>query len=266
MAHDVFISYSHQDKPFADAVCSSLEGDGIRCWIAPRDVLPGADWTESILAALVGCRAVVLVFSTHANQSIQVRREVERAVNKGKIIVPFRVENVLPAGSLEYTLSTTHWLDAITPPLEQHLRTLRSTLRGFFAEVPLAAGDRPATPVSQLASSPSPNVANWNPSLPPLFQLRVVDGPYAGKVFPLSNTRMTVGRSSDCDIPLSEPSLSRTHCALQWDSVQRGFVAIDFRACNPMLINGEVLRDQRLLQVGDALTFGVTVMVFERAK
>lgn len=41
--HDVFISYASSDKPVADAVCAALEQRGIRCWIAPRDILPGLD-------------------------------------------------------------------------------------------------------------------------------------------------------------------------------------------------------------------------------
>ena len=44
MAHDIFISYAHQDRTIANAVCATLEAHGIRCWIAPRDILPGSDW------------------------------------------------------------------------------------------------------------------------------------------------------------------------------------------------------------------------------
>lgn len=40
MAHDVFISYSHEDKAIADAICHKLESVRIWCWIAPRDILP----------------------------------------------------------------------------------------------------------------------------------------------------------------------------------------------------------------------------------
>ncbi len=43
MAHDVFISHSAKDKATADAVCAVLEAEGIRCWIAPRDVLPSVE-------------------------------------------------------------------------------------------------------------------------------------------------------------------------------------------------------------------------------
>ena len=63
MAHDVFVSYSSQDKPTADAIVASLEANGIRCWIAPRDILPGTDWSESIVEAIEEAGTMVLVFS-----------------------------------------------------------------------------------------------------------------------------------------------------------------------------------------------------------
>ncbi len=129
MAHDVFISYSSKDKPAADATCAVLESKGIRCWMAPRDITPGADWGETIVDAIHSSRALVLVFSANANLSPQIKREVERAVNKGIPIIPLRIENVMPAKSLEYFLSTPHWLDAFTPPLEHHLNYLAEVIQ-----------------------------------------------------------------------------------------------------------------------------------------
>ena len=88
---DVFVSYSHKDKPSADAVCAGLESAGIRCWIAPRDIDAGTEWAEGIMMGLNRCRVMVLIFSANANQSHQVRREVERAVNREMVILPFRI-------------------------------------------------------------------------------------------------------------------------------------------------------------------------------
>lgn len=124
MPHDVFISYSSHDKAVADATCAALEAEKIRCWIAPRDVLAGTEYGESIVRAIEDCCAMVLIFSAHANESPHIRREVERAVSKGKIILPFRIENVLPSRSMEYCLSNTHWLDALTPPIEKRITEL----------------------------------------------------------------------------------------------------------------------------------------------
>lgn len=136
MAHDVFISYSSRDKAIADAVCAALEAKRIRCWIAPRDVLPGTPYAQALSDALQGSRALVLVLSANANQSKHVIRELESAVSKGVAIVPFRIEDVRPAGSLEYYLQTIHWLDALSPPLEQHLRTLGDTVESLLSAPP----------------------------------------------------------------------------------------------------------------------------------
>lgn len=134
MAHDIFISYSTKDKPTADAICASLEANGIRCWIAPRDILPGSDWGEAIIDAIHACRVMVLVFSGNSNASPQIKREIERSVNAGIPVVPFRIEDVLPSKTLEYFISTQHWLDALTPPLEQHLQYLATTMRAMLVQ------------------------------------------------------------------------------------------------------------------------------------
>lgn len=132
MAHDVFISYSSKDKVYADALCAKLESEGIRCWIAPRDILPGVTWAEAIVDAIEAAQLMVLLFSSNANTSPQVEREVERALNKQLTIVPLRIESVMPAKSLEYFLGTPHWLDAVTPPFEQHLEYITQIVKALL--------------------------------------------------------------------------------------------------------------------------------------
>ncbi len=155
MAHDVFISHSVKDKTIADAVCATLEAEGIRCWIAPRDVTPGMEWGGAIIGAIKQARIMVLVFTANANASPQIRREVERAINHDVVILPFRVENVIPDESLEYFIGNLHWLDALTPPLEAHLKSLAGTLKVLLARMQPAA----ALPVLQ----PEPPVAAEKP-------------------------------------------------------------------------------------------------------
>lgn len=124
MPFDVFISHSSADKQAADATCAALESAGVRCWIAPRDVRAGREYAEEIIGAIDSSRIMVLVFSTSANDSGQVRREIERAVSKGLTIITLRIEDVTPTKSMEYYLDSIHWLDAITPPLTEHLNHL----------------------------------------------------------------------------------------------------------------------------------------------
>jgi biopolymer transport protein ExbD len=168
MAHKVFICHSSLDKTIADAACGALEAKGVSCWIAPRDVLPGIEYGTAIIDALSGCEIVLLIFSTHADESPQVRREIERAVSKGKIILPFRIENVLPSGAMEFALSNTHWLDAFTPPLESHLVKLCHTMSRLLkteSESPLL--QKPEAVPEQLPPiAQSANAAHQSQSLP----------------------------------------------------------------------------------------------------
>lgn len=145
MAHDVFISYAHQDKPTADAVRAGLETRGIRCWMAPRDVLtsrlPSTDWHPAILDAIRGSKLMVVVYSSSANGSGQVKRELDAAVRYEVAILPFRIEDVPVSRSLEWFLSLPHWLDALTPPLEKHIENLASTVRVLVESLSERDGD-----------------------------------------------------------------------------------------------------------------------------
>jgi TolB-like protein len=132
MPGKVFISHSSKDSEIADAICQHLEAAGVPCWIAPRDIEPGADWTEGILRGIASSRVFVLVFSSRANDSDHVRREVGRAFSLHLPVLPFRTEEVEPRDSLGYFLESVHWLDATKPPLERHLSALTERVKAVL--------------------------------------------------------------------------------------------------------------------------------------
>jgi tetratricopeptide (TPR) repeat protein len=166
MAFEAFISYSHRDKTTADATCAALEAAGVRCWIAPRDIVPGTDWGEAIIDAITGAKIMVLVFSGHTNVSPQIKREVERAVSKAIPIIPLRIEDVAMNKSFEYFLSTSHWLDALTPPVEKHLARLTDSVRALL-KVPAAKSD--SSEINQAAGPPPTGQARPAPTTSDAF-------------------------------------------------------------------------------------------------
>jgi TolB-like protein len=107
----VFVSYASQDVETANAICQSLESQGISCWIAPRDVKAGAQYADAIVRAINDAKAIVLVMSGSAVDSAHVAREVERAASKRKPIVPFRIDTAALNPELEYFLSNAQWID-----------------------------------------------------------------------------------------------------------------------------------------------------------
>jgi hypothetical protein len=156
MNHQVFICYAHPDVGYADSICRKLEAAGIRCWIAPRDISPSEDWAAEIIDAISATVIMVFVFSSNSNHSPQVRREVERAVNKGVRILPVRVEDVPLSKSLEYFVSTPHWLDAVTPPFEAHLDKLRDCMQGVLAGLSVDCLQATAASITSAPETPAP--------------------------------------------------------------------------------------------------------------
>ena len=107
-------------------LCQLVEQQGIGCWIAPRDVQPGADYGEAIVRAIEGTRATLLFLSAHSNASIHVTHEVERATSKGKRVSPVCLEDVKPSPPLELHLATAHRVDAWRTPLSHLIKQLAS--------------------------------------------------------------------------------------------------------------------------------------------
>jgi WD40 repeat protein len=179
MAHQVFICYSSKDTAVADAARAALEAQHIRCWIAPRDILAGDEYGNSIIEALSTCQIVVLIFSSNANASPQVRREIERAVSKKKTIVPFRIEDALPTGAMEYALSNTHWLDALTSPLDGPLASLCETVSQLMRKQMPLGGPLKEAPDPILGDRFTPPVPVEHTTIPPPAAVTHVPAPAA---------------------------------------------------------------------------------------
>jgi tetratricopeptide (TPR) repeat protein len=141
VTHQVFISYSTKDTAVAEAVRDGLEDGTIGCWMAPRDIPPGTSWAAAIDRAIRASRLLVLVLSSHANSSPQVVREVCNAVEHGVGLIPFRIQDILPSGAMKHFLSTVHWFDALTPPLEDHISRLVENATRLLAQQ--AEAERP---------------------------------------------------------------------------------------------------------------------------
>ena len=122
---DVFISYSTKNKNVADAVVANFEQNGIKCWYAPRDILPGQEWVSAIKSALHAAKIFILIYTQESNDSRQVMNEVAMAFNAGKTIIPFRLTEGEMNDELEYYLTRVHWLDAVSRPMERNIDELR---------------------------------------------------------------------------------------------------------------------------------------------
>jgi predicted ATPase len=158
---DVFICHSSVDATLAREICRRLEASGVGCWLAPRDEVPGIPYGRQLVNAIAAARIVLLVFSSHANDSRAVLNELELASNRGKIILTVRIEDVAPSSTIEFYVRAIHWLDAASQPLERmwpqligHVKSLLAqpapvaSVEGTTAEHP--TGGKPAVHDSNL--------------------------------------------------------------------------------------------------------------------
>lgn len=101
----------------AEALCHYLEEKKIRCWMAPRNILPGQDYAEAIIHAMDEVKVFILVYSSFSLNSQWVKKETNVAVSKEKLIIPFRIEDCSFEGtSMELYLNDRHWIDAVPDP------------------------------------------------------------------------------------------------------------------------------------------------------
>lgn len=117
---EVFISYHTQTG--GDAVrkiCTALEGAGISCWYAPRDV--GPNYAQSIVEAIRGCRVFLLVLNEKSNVSAHVLNEINCAFDRFKeheeiTLLPFRIDQCSLSDDIYYYLGRIHIMDGALPP------------------------------------------------------------------------------------------------------------------------------------------------------
>ena len=144
---DVFISYASEDKKIANALVAYLESQGIRCWIAPRDIPAGQYYPAEIVDAIRRCRMFVLIFSAQSSRSKQVSREIEWADRCDKTIIPFRIDNTpLDECNFAFYIASAQWIVAVSAT-ETHFPELAEAIRRHLGRpAPKPDGDASSSP------------------------------------------------------------------------------------------------------------------------
>ncbi|MCK5073078.1 MAG: toll/interleukin-1 receptor domain-containing protein [Bacteriovoracaceae bacterium] len=124
MGYNVFLSHSSSDAQKVKNLCNYFEANNIGCWMAPRDIAIGENFAKAIVEAIRAADIFIVVFSSKANESDQVLREIDRAVHFKKKIISFRIDETKPTTALEYYLCNVTWMDASLGMIEQYYSRL----------------------------------------------------------------------------------------------------------------------------------------------
>ncbi len=96
-------------------------------------------------------------------------------------------------------------------------------------------------------------------SQPPSVELTVRQGPRPGQRFSLAKPTIIIGREVGNDVVVSDPQISRRHASLTWDG--RQFIIQDLGSANGTFVNGVRLTAPHVLQQGDVIGLGSTVLL-----
>lgn len=140
---EVFISYSTIDSASAETVRNVLEKNGLSCWMAPRDIPGGSNYTREIPIAIRNCKVFVLILSENAQSSHWVLKELDSAVNCGKVILPFMLEDCILNDEFNFLLTGAQRYSAYQKKAEA-METLIGRIRGIL--------DAPGHPTSDDAA------------------------------------------------------------------------------------------------------------------
>ena len=124
-SHDVFISFKFENQQIVDMIVNQLTNKyNISCWICTEKIRAGENFRDDIADAIDVAKIVVLVQSKLSATSREVRQEIVEAVDAGKIIMPFIIEESQLSPSLQNLLKDIHYIDATKPTLDERIYDL----------------------------------------------------------------------------------------------------------------------------------------------
>ena len=163
MQKKIFISFSSKDAKAALTICGAIEARGYACWISSRDVGPGENFQGEIVRAIRGAGLMVLVFSANANGSTEIAKEIALASQNHLMVIPVRIEDVLPNEELSYEFATRQWIDvfdnwerAIQQLLAQIAKVLPPESVTAKASAEIAAAHAQSAAVEPTSAEPAP--------------------------------------------------------------------------------------------------------------
>lgn len=172
---EVFISYSTIDTANAETIRNVLEKNGLSCWMAPRDIPGGSNYTKEIPIAIRNCKVFLLILSKNAQSSQWVLKELDSAVNAGKAILPFMLEDCALNDEFNFLLTGAQRYSAYQKTAET-MEALILRIRGIIETSGPCYEEAADTP----AYTPAEESTHNAPTSTPHMQLSEAECPACG--------------------------------------------------------------------------------------
>lgn len=144
---DIFLSHSSKNFEIAYSFKKFLESEGVKCWIAPNDILPWKTWPQAIAEAITNSKVLIVFLSEHSQQSRYVTNELNIAFEYGKPILPCRIEQInLQTSPFALFIAGTHSLDIFDSNWEKNKKEVLNRVVSILGEQP----EKPEIPTFEI--------------------------------------------------------------------------------------------------------------------
>lgn len=153
MTHDLFISYSSQDRDQVLGIAEQIESSGVQAWIDRYRIPGGTNYGPEIVKGIKDCGVLVLMCSDNSLRSKNVKQEIQLAWKYSKPYLPLLLEPISFPEQIEYWLEGWQWIEILDNPVKSWLPQVMSALAnaGIKSAHEEVSPDKLLSPVDQQA-------------------------------------------------------------------------------------------------------------------
>lgn len=250
MGH-VFISYGRKDAKFVDTLREKLKEAGFDVW-TDSVLRPGNDWRQEIDEAIRNAFALLVIITPAAKMSEYVTYEWAFALGLGIKVIPVIVRPTPLHPRLEFL----QHVDFIPRRGEDY--PWERLVEGL---VHIKERANTAT-VSDVQSPIIPELRTARMNAPGAWVI-VKRGPQPEQLWNLNKDVIVVGREITNDIVINDQQISRRHARFirKAKGPFASFALEDLSSSNGTFINEERITGTHMLDDGDVIEFGESVML-----
>jgi len=127
--YDVFISYSFKDQDIADKVINGLANNSLSYWICTEQIRGGGKFYDEISDAITASKVLVFIQTKNSVDSKEIPDEIFQALDEGKQIITFLVEDSQLHGMMKLKLKSKQYVDARNGRLKSKINELANEIK-----------------------------------------------------------------------------------------------------------------------------------------
>lgn len=107
----LFLSHTSKNADTMLSIAQFLEDKNIQCWYFQRDILAGEQYNVKIVRAIKEVEILLVLVTEAVENSIYIPKEIQRAFEYNKVIIPVRLDRSPVPENVEFFLCNEQWVD-----------------------------------------------------------------------------------------------------------------------------------------------------------